>query len=35
MSPWNMKNSIRKVEYYGNNKILLTERGTFMDIICW
>ena len=30
MSPWNMKNSIRKVEYYGNNKILLTERGTFM-----
>ena len=29
MSPWNMKNSVRKLEYYGNNKILLTDRGTF------
>ena len=24
-----MKNSVRKLEYYGNNKILLTDRGTF------
>ena len=23
MSPWNMKNSVRKIEYYGNKKILL------------
>lgn len=30
MSPWNMKNSIRKIEHFGNNKIILTERGTFM-----
>jgi 2-dehydro-3-deoxyphosphooctonate aldolase (KDO 8-P synthase) len=30
MSPWNMKNSIRKIEHYGNKKIILTERGTFM-----
>ena len=29
MSPWNMKNSVRKLEFYGNNKILLTDRGTF------
>lgn len=29
MSPWNMKNSIRKIEYYGNNKIMLADRGTF------
>jgi 2-dehydro-3-deoxyphosphooctonate aldolase (KDO 8-P synthase) len=29
MSPWNMKNSVRKIEYYGNNKILLADRGTF------
>ena len=29
MSPWNMKNSVRKLEYYGNDKILLTDRGTF------
>ena len=29
MSPWNMKNSIRKIEYYGNNKVLLADRGTF------
>ena len=30
MSPWNMKNSVRKIEEYGNNQILLTDRGTFM-----
>jgi len=29
MSPWNMKNSVRKLEFYGNSKILLTDRGTF------
>ena len=29
MSPWNMKNSIRKLEYYGSNKIILADRGTF------
>jgi 2-dehydro-3-deoxyphosphooctonate aldolase (KDO 8-P synthase) len=29
MSPWNMKNSLRKLEYYGNDKVLLTDRGTF------
>ncbi len=29
MSPWNMKNSIRKIEDFGNKKIMLTERGTF------
>lgn len=29
MSPWNMKNSVRKIESFGNNKILLTDRGTF------
>ena len=29
MSPWNMKNSIRKLEHFGSNKILLTDRGTF------
>ena len=29
MSPWNMKNSVRKLEFYGSNKILLTDRGTF------
>tara|TARA_Y100001970_G_scaffold293656_1_gene442019 strand:+ start:14577 stop:15458 length:882 start_codon:yes stop_codon:yes gene_type:complete len=29
MSPWNMKNSIRKIEFYGNKKILLADRGTF------
>ena len=30
MSPWNMKNSCRKIESYGNDKIILAERGTFM-----
>jgi 2-dehydro-3-deoxyphosphooctonate aldolase (KDO 8-P synthase) len=30
MSPWNMKNSVRKiVKRTNNNKIILTERGTF------
>jgi 2-dehydro-3-deoxyphosphooctonate aldolase (KDO 8-P synthase) len=29
MSPWNMKNSVRKLEAYGNNKIILADRGTF------
>jgi len=29
MSPWNMKNSVRKVEATGNKQILLTDRGTF------
>jgi len=29
MSPWNMKNSSRKIESFGNNKIILAERGTF------
>ena len=29
MSPWNMKNSVRKIEAFGNDKILLTDRGTF------
>jgi 2-dehydro-3-deoxyphosphooctonate aldolase (KDO 8-P synthase) len=29
MSPWNMKNSVRKLEAYGNNNIILTDRGTF------
>lgn len=30
MSPWNMKNSVRKIEAGGNEQILLTERGTFL-----
>lgn len=29
MSPWNMKNSVRKLEAYGNDNIILTDRGTF------
>jgi 2-dehydro-3-deoxyphosphooctonate aldolase (KDO 8-P synthase) len=29
MSPWNMKNSVRKLESFGCNKILITDRGTF------
>lgn len=29
MSPWNMKNSVRKIEAAGNQQILLAERGTF------
>lgn len=30
MSPWNMKNSVRKLESNGNRQILLTDRGTFL-----
>lgn len=29
MSPSNMHNSIKKIEFYGNKKIILTDRGTF------
>jgi 2-dehydro-3-deoxyphosphooctonate aldolase (KDO 8-P synthase) len=29
MSPWNMKNSLRKIEAAGNDQVLLTDRGTF------
>ncbi|OSM04435.1 putative 2-dehydro-3-deoxyphosphooctonate aldolase [Magnetofaba australis IT-1] len=29
MSPWNMKNSVRKIEHFGGNEVLLTDRGTF------
>ena len=29
MSPWNMKNSVRKIEAEGNDQILLADRGTF------
>ncbi len=29
MSPWNMKNSVRKLEAAGNDQVLLTDRGTF------
>ena len=29
MSPWNMKNSCRKLEAHGCEEILLTDRGTF------
>ena len=30
MSPWNMKNSVRKIEESGNDQIILADRGTFM-----
>lgn len=30
MSPWNMKNSVRKLEAHGCDQILLADRGTFM-----
>jgi len=30
MSPWNMKNSVRKIEANGNHQVLLTDRGTFL-----
>ncbi len=30
MSPWNMKNSVRKLESFGNGQVLLADRGTFM-----
>jgi len=29
MSPWNMKNSVRKIASFGNDQVLLTDRGTF------
>jgi 2-dehydro-3-deoxyphosphooctonate aldolase (KDO 8-P synthase) len=29
MSPWNMRNSVKKIEAFGGNQIILTERGTF------
>ena len=29
MSPWNMKNSVRKIEAAGGTQILLADRGTF------
>ena len=29
MSPWTMKNSVRKIEASGNHQILLADRGTF------
>jgi 2-dehydro-3-deoxyphosphooctonate aldolase (KDO 8-P synthase) len=29
MSPWNMKNSVRKLEEFGSKEIILTDRGTF------
>ena len=29
MSPWNMKNSVKKLEAFGCKQILLTDRGTF------
>ena len=30
MSPWNMKNSVRKIEANSNQQILLADRGTFL-----
>ena len=30
MSPWNMKNSCLKLESFGNDNIILADRGTFM-----
>lgn len=30
MSPWNMKNSVRKLEAHGCNQVILSDRGTFM-----
>ena len=30
MSPWNMKNSVRKIEANGNEQIILSDRGTFL-----
>ena len=29
MSPWNMKNSVRKLESFGCEDVILTDRGTF------
>lgn len=30
MSPWNMKNSVRKIEAAGGSQIILADRGTFL-----
>ena len=30
MSPWNMKNSVRKIESNNNHQILIADRGTFL-----
>lgn len=30
MSPWNMKNSVRKLESFGCNDVILADRGTFL-----
>jgi len=30
MSPWNMKNSVRKLEAHGCDQIILADRGTFL-----
>lgn len=30
MSPWNMKNSVRKLEAFGCDQVLLADRGTFL-----
>lgn len=29
MSPWNIRNSVKKLKEFGNDQILLTDRGTF------
>ena len=29
MSPWNLKNSVKKIVAEGNEQVLLAERGTF------
>ena len=29
MSPWNMKNSVNKIESFGGTEIILADRGTF------
>lgn len=29
MSPWNIRNSVKKMKEFGNDQILLTDRGTF------
>ena len=34
MSPWNMKNSVRKIESAGNHQILLADRELSLVTIC-
>jgi len=34
MSPWNMKNSVRKLESHGCEEIILADRGTFFRLWC-